>query len=80
MILLEIVNEILLDPEIKEIVNFLARPIISLKNKTEEEQQFSLFYHRYNKEVIELSNKTKKSKKELKLLAICNKHLRQINI
>ena len=87
MMLIDIMNKILLDPETRDIVNFLTRPIISLKRDAEE-KELSLFYHRYNeadfekfyKEVIDLSNKEEKQKEDIRLLSICNNHLKQIHI
>ena len=86
MMLFDIINETLLNSEIKDIVNFLIRPIIPLKNK--EENEFSIFYSKYKendfnnfyKEVIKLSNKENKRNEEIKLISICNKHLKNINI
>ena len=86
MMIIDIINEILLDPETRDIVNFLARPIISLKRV--EENELSLFYHKYKeanfekfyKEVIQLSNKVVKTKEDIRLISICNKHLKQIHI
>ena len=86
MMIIDIINEILLDPETRDIVNFLARPIISLKR--DEENELSLFYHKYKeanfekfyKEVIQLSNKVVKNKEDIRLISICNKHLKQIHI
>ena len=87
MMLIDIMNKILLDPETRDIINFLTRPIISLKRDAEE-KELSLFYHKYNeadfenfyKEVIQLSNKEVKQKEDIRLLSICNNHLKQINI
>lgn len=45
MMLIDIMNEILFDPETRDIVNLLTRPIISLKNN--DEKNLSLFYHKY---------------------------------
>ena len=78
--------QILLAPETRDIVNFLIRPIISLKK--DEENELSLFYHKYNetdfenfyKEVIQLTNKPIKQREEIRLISICNKRLKQINI
>ena len=86
MMLIDIMNEILLAPETRDIVNFLTRPIISLKK--DEENELSLFYHKYNetdfenfyKEVIQLTNKPIKQREEIRLIYICNKRLKQINI
>ena len=87
MMLIDIINEILLDKKTESIINFLARPIICLKDNDEEEE-FSLFYHKYKEadfeqfynEVIQLSNKTYLKEKEAKLISLCNKHLKQIKL
>ena len=86
MMLFDILNETFLDSEVKQIVNFLSRPIITSQN--DEENEFSLLYDKYKEadfenfyqEVIQLSNKTNKRKEEIKLISICNKHLKEINI
>ena len=46
MIIIDIINEILFEKKTEYIINFLARPIISLKNNDEEEE-FSSFYNKY---------------------------------
>ncbi len=87
MIIIDIINEILFEKKTEYIINFLARPIISLKNNDEEEE-FSSFYNKYKEadfenfynEVIQLSNKTNLKKKEAKLISICYRHLKQINL
>ena len=81
MMLLDIMNEMFIDSETKEILNFLARPVVSLKHN--EENELALFCHKYEKtdfeqfykEVIQLSNKTDKRKEDIKLISICNRHL-----
>ena len=86
MILLDIFTEILLDPETKEVANFLTRPIISLKS--DELDELTLLYNKYEendfdkfyKQLIQLSNKPDKRKDEIKLITICYKHLKEINM
>ena len=85
MILFDIINATLLDSETKDIVNFLIRPVISLKNNDGDD--FSLFYGKYKEtdfnnfynEVIQLCNKTNKRKENIKLISICNNHLKNIS-
>ena len=87
MIIIDIINEIIIENNTEYIINFLARPIISLKDNDEEEE-FSLLYHKYKEadfekfydEVIQLSNKTCLNKKEAKLISLCNRHLKQIKL
>ena len=87
MIIIDIINEILFEKKTEYIINFLARPIISLK-VNDEEEEFSSFYNKYKEadfenfynEVIQLSNKTNLKKKEAKLISICYRHLKQINL
>ena len=86
MILLDIFTEILLDPETKEVANFLTRPIISLKS--DELDELTLLYNKYEendfdkfyKQLIQLSNKPDKRKDEIKLITICYKHLKEMNM
>jgi hypothetical protein len=86
MMLIDIINATLLDTETDDIVNFLARPIITLKD--DEDDEFSMLYHKYKendfekfyKEIVHLSNKPNKRMEEIKLISICNKHLKSINI
>ena len=84
MILLDIMNETLLSVGYKDVINFLGRPIISLKGK--EKDELSIFYHGYkssdfNKfynEINELSQKPDKLKEEKELLSLTNKHLKNL--
>ena len=86
MMLIDIINATLLDTETDDIVNFLARPIITLKD--DDDDDFSMLYHKYKetdfekfyKEVVHLSKKSNKRMEEMKLISICNKHLKSINI
>lgn len=86
MMLIDIINATLLDTETDDIVNFLARPIITLKD--DDDDDFSMLYHKYKEtdfekfyeEVVHLSKKSNKRMEEMKLISICNKHLKSINI
>ena len=86
MILLDIFTEILLDHETREVANFLTRPIISLKS--DELDELTLLYNKYEendfdkfyKQLIQLSNKPDKRKDEIKLITICYKHLKEMNM
>ena len=86
IILFDIMKDILLDTETKNIVNFLEHPIISLSNN--EENELSSIYNKYNEsdfdkfynEIIRLSNKDEKSKEEIRLMSLSNKHLKKLYI
>ena len=86
MILLDIFTEILLDHETREVANLLTRPIISLKS--DELDELTLLYNKYEendfdkfyKQLIQLSNKPDKRKDEIKLITICYKHLKEMNM
>ena len=84
MILLDIMNETILGLSIKNIINFLSRPIITLKGKVKNE--LTIFYRRYKssdfKKFIgdfnELAKKTDKQNEEKDLISLTNKHLKQL--
>ena len=84
MILLDILNETILGLSIKNIINFLSRPIIALKGKVKNE--LAIFYRRYKssdfKKFIgdfnELAKKTDKQNEEKDLISLTNKHLKQL--
>ena len=86
MIFFDIMKDILLDPETKDISNFLVRPIISLSSN--EENEISSLHNRYTesdfdkfyKEIIQLSNKHEKTCEEFRLLSLSNKHLKELYI
>ena len=86
MLLIDIINEIFFGDNEKDIVNFLSRPIISLKGKKKNDQP--IFYHNYessdfNKFYVELSELAKKSdkrKEEEQLISISNNHLKSLLI
>ena len=82
--LFDIINETFIDSEHIDIINFLCRPIISLKNK--EKNELSLFYRNYKEndfnkcytEIIQLMNKSGKRDEENKLISLSNKHLKKL--
>ena len=84
MILLDIINETILGLSIKNVINFLSRPIISLKGK--ERNDVAIFYRRYKSsdfkkflaEVNELAKKSDKFNEEKDLISLTNKHLKQL--
>ena len=84
MILLDIMNETILGLSIKNIINFLSRPIISLKGK--EKNEVAMFYRRYKSsdfkkflsEVNEFAQKSNKTNEEKDLISLTNKHLKQL--
>ena len=86
MILFDIMKDILLDTETKNIAYFLVHPIISLSNNEEDEllsihkkYNESDFYKFYD-EIIQLSNKNEKTKEEIKLMSLSNEHLKKLYI
>ena len=82
MILFDILNETFFGNDAIDIINFLSRPIISLK--CEENDKFLSFYHRYKtndfdkfySEIMNLTQKPNKSKEEIELISLTNKHLK----
>ena len=84
MILFDILNETFLGNDAIDIINFLSRPIISLKEEVKNE--FPIFYHRYKTndfdkfygEIVTLSQKPNKRKEETELISITNKHLKML--
>ena len=75
-----------MDENIKSIVNFLCRPIISINNDNKNE--FADFYRSYEetdfdkfcKEIKQLAQKPKKKIKEKKLIMLSNKQLKNFLI
>ena len=87
MLLFDIMKDILLDSETKKnIANFLVHPIISLS--INEENDLPLIHNKYNEsdfykfynEIIRLSNKKEKTKEEIRLMSLSNKHLKKLYI
>ena len=83
MFLFDIINQTIIDGRIKNIINLLSRPVISINNKENEEEE--IFYQNYNKKefnkfyegLIELIEKNNKAKKEEKLILLANKRLKE---
>ena len=86
MIILDILNETLIGPSLKHIINFLSRPIITLKGDAKNE--LALFYQRYKSsdfkkfsdEISELVQISGKKKEEKDLISLANKHLKQLQL
>ena len=84
MILLDIMNKTFLGTGIKDVINFLSRPIISLKGK--EKNELQIFYNNYKpsdfdkfyKEVGELAQKSEKRNEEKLLISLTNQHLKSL--
>ena len=86
MILFDIINETLLSVGLKDVINFLSRPIISLNGK--KDNSLNIFYQGYKSsnfknfygEIKELSKKSDKAKEEKELIFLTNKHLKSLLI
>ena len=86
MIILDILNETLIGPSLKHIINFLSSPIITLKGDAKNE--LALFYQRYKSsdfkkfsdEISELVQISGKKKEEKDLISLANKHLKQLQL
>ena len=84
-LLFNILNETILDEQIKSIANFLCRPILSI-NDNKEKNELSEFYLQYkeddfnkcSEQLIHLVQKPKKKIKEKKLISLSNKHLKNL--
>ena len=82
--LFNIINETLLADQIKSIINFLCRPIVSIddnKNKKETPDFYKIYkeddFNKFSEEMIELVKKPKKNDKEKKLIFLSNIHLKE---
>jgi len=83
MFLFDIINQTIIEGKIKNIINLLSRPVISINNKEKEEDE--IYYQNYNKNefnkfyeaLIELIEKDNKEKKEEKLILLANKRLKE---
>ena len=81
-ILFDIINETILDEQVKSIVNFLCRPVLSINHDIKN--NFSDFYKLYDEkdftkfseELIELIQKPNKSIREKKLIKLSNNRLK----
>ena len=82
MILFELINQVITNDDNKPIINFLSRPIISVNKK--ENNKYNEFYKNYKEKdfnklsdnIIELMKKTKKGKKQIKLILLSHEQLR----
>ena len=81
-ILFDIINETILDEQVKSIVNFLCLPVLSINHDIKN--NFSDFYKLYDEkdftkfseELIELIQKPNKSIREKKLIKLSNNRLK----
>ena len=81
--LFNIIHKTILNENIKPIINFLCRPIISIENENDE-NEFQEFYcsfkdgdfEKFSDELIRLDKIPKKEDKEKNLLLLSNKHLK----
>ena len=84
MILFDIMNKTVLGTGIKDVINFLSRPIISLKGK--EKNELQIFYNKYKpsdfdkfyNEIGELAQKSDKRNEEKLLISLTNQHLKNL--
>ena len=82
MILFDIINQTILGSDKKPIINFLCRPMISIKKKSKG--RFDDFYNNYKEKdfnkycdcIQELAQKSQKEDREKRLIAISNEHLK----
>ena len=84
MMLFDIFNDIFVEPENKDIINFLCRPIITRKNsgkndlslyyKGYRDKDFSKFYN----QITQIIEKSDKKSEELKLISLSNQHLKYL--
>ena len=81
-ILFNIINETMLDEQIKSIINFLCRPVLSINHDIKN--NFSEFYkmfeekdfNKFSEELLELIQKPKKNIREKRLIMLSNNHLK----
>ena len=82
MLLFDIINQTILEDNIKHIINFVSRPVLSLnKNENDESESFYKNYtntefDKFSKEIYEFAKKSDKKPIEKRLLNISNKHLK----
>ena len=81
MILFDLINQIVINDNKKQIINFLCRPIISSDKK--EKDKFEELYKNYrekdfnkfSEQIIELVNNPQKNEKQTKLISLSHNHL-----
>jgi hypothetical protein len=84
MIMFDIMKQRMLNRNVNDIVKFVSRPVVSLYKK--EEFNYKEIYKKYcekdfNKlynETSELVRKSKKIKKEIKLISLTNQRLKEL--
>ena len=82
MILLDINNQLTLDPSRKTIMNFVCRPVISINknNKNEFDEFYKTYkekdFKKFSDEIQEMAQKNNKSGRDTKLVAVTNDHMR----
>ena len=83
MMLLDIMNKTLLEENMKNIINFISRPILSLnKNENDELESFYQSYtdsefEKFSNDIYEYAKKSDKNIIEKKILNISNKQLKE---
>ena len=83
MILLDVINEILLGDDKKDIFNFISRPLLSIQK--DEKYNNSQFYQHYNENdfnkfynaISEIMQKSEKKEIEKNLIILVNKNLKE---
>ena len=82
MILFDLINQIVINDNKKQIINFLCRPIISIHKK--EKDKFDEFYKNYrekdfnkfSEQIIELVHIPQKNEKQTNLISLSHNHLK----
>ena len=82
MIIFDINNQLTLDNSRRTVMNFICRPVISVKKNSQ--YQFDEFYRNYkekdfkkfSEEIQEMAQKPTKNKRENKLVDVTNEHMR----
>jgi hypothetical protein len=82
MIILDINNQITLDTSRKTVMNFICRPVISIKknNKNEFDEFYKTYkekdFKKFSDEIQEMAQRSNKSGRDTKLVDVTNEHLR----
>ena len=81
MILFDLINQIVINDNKKQIINFLCRPIISSDKKEKDKfEELSKNYrekdfNKFSEQIIELVNNPQKNEKQTKLISLSHNHL-----
>ena len=84
MILFDIIYHCILDTNKREIIKFLSQPIISFNKKEEirfdktQDYYYKYDFDRLNNDISKLVFKSKMNKKEMKLISLSNKKLKEL--